>query len=77
MIDKTNTIFVEDYKYKNIHDLLNEILHKLELFHKYNGYSPDNIKMNVNQYYVILGHNQSLIKKVDRKYYILGMKVVF
>ena len=77
MIDKTNTVFIERYMYKNINDLLNEILKRLEIFHKTNGSSPENIMMNVDQYYAILGHNPSLIKKVDRSYYILGMKVVF
>lgn len=77
MIDKNNTVFVEKYEYKNVNDLLNEILRRLEIFYKFNGYSPENIKMNPKQYYEIFTHNRSLIKRVDKSYYILGMRVVF
>lgn len=77
MIDRNNTVFVERYQYKDVNDLLNEILRRLELFNYHNGYSAENIKMNAKQYYEILAHNKTLIKAVEKSYYLLGMKVVF
>ena len=77
MIDKNNTVFVERYEYKNVNDLLNEILRRLEGFCYYNGKMADNVKMNAKQYYEILNHKADLIKKKEDGYYILCMKVVF
>lgn len=51
MIDKNNTVFVERYEYKNVNDLLNEVLRRLEGFCYYNGKMADNVKMTAKQYY--------------------------
>lgn len=78
MIDKTNTIFIDRYKHTNTNDLLNEIFRRLEIFNKFNGYAPENVQLDVNQYFEIMDHRPDLIKKVDVKdYRIMGMKVVF
>lgn len=78
MIDKTNTIFVDKYEYEKTNDLLNEILRRLETFNRFNGYTPENVQLNVNQYYEIMEYRPELIKKIDTSYYtILNMKVVF
>lgn len=76
MIDKNNTVFVDRYEHKNTSDLLNEILRRVEIFNKLNGYYADNIRMTASQYYEILGHDPSLIKKKEDGYYLLCMKVV-
>ena len=75
-LNKGNTIFIDRYKYVDTKDLLNEILKRTEIFNKVNGYHAGNIKMAVNMYYDILNFNKTLIKKVDKNYYILCMKVV-
>lgn len=69
---------IDTYKYKNVNQLLNQIMRKAETFIRLNGYLPKCLRLNVNQYYDIKGFNPDLIKKVDYEgYYILGMKVVF
>ena len=78
MITRENTVFVDRYEYEKTNDLLNEIVRRLEVFVRFNGYTPENVQLNVNQYYEIIDYNSSLIKKVDVKdYRIMGMKVVF
>lgn len=78
MENKTNTIFVQKYQYKDTRDLLNEILKRLETFHHLNGYSPKNLKITAKMYYDIRAYNKSLIKFIKGDgAYILGMKVVF
>lgn len=78
MIDKNNTVFVEKYEYKNVNDLLNEILRRLEYFRYHNGYTPINLKMTADMYFKIMNYNPNLIKFIKGDgAYILGMKVVF
>lgn len=75
---ENDTIFVENYNYKNINDLLNEILKKIEIFISCYTYDPIYLKLNVNQYYAIRAHNPNLIKFIKGDgAYILRMKVVF
>lgn len=71
-------IDLADYKYNSINKLLNEILNQAEEFVKLNNHLPDDLRLNVLQYYDILTHNPSLIKKIDKSnYHILGMRVIF
>ena len=71
-----NNIYVDRYDYKNIKDLLNEILNKVIIYNKINGTTPAYIKMTANQYYDIRKYKPDLIKYNDGNYYILCMKVV-
>ena len=69
---------LDNYKYKDVNQLLNEIMRKAETFIRWNGYLPESLRLNVNQYYDIRGYKPELIKKIDYDgYYILGMRVVF
>ena len=71
-----SNIYVDRYDYKNVNDLLNEILNKMIGYNKINGTIPGCIKMTVNQYYDIRKYKTDLIKYKDGNYYILCMKVV-
>lgn len=78
MIERNNTVFVERYEYKNVSDLLNEILRRMEGFNYHNGYAPTNLKITAEMYYKIMEHNPSLIKFIKGDgAYIMGMRVVF
>ena len=69
---------IDTFKYKDVNQLLNEIMRKTEILNRKFGYSPSCLRLNVNQYYDIRGYKPELIKKVDYEgYYILGMRVIF
>lgn len=74
--NKKDTLYLDKYKYETINDLLNEILKRLEIFNKFNGYVPNNIQMTVKQYYDIRNYNPSLFKGKEKEFYILCMKVL-
>lgn len=76
--DKTNTVFVQKYEYKDENDLLNEILKRAETFRYFNGKMAENVKMTAEMYYKIRAYNSDVIKFIkDDGAYIMGMKVVF
>ncbi len=76
MIETKETVFVDRFDYKYTNSLLNEILRKTEMITHLKGSYPKYVKMKINSYYEILNYNSSLIKKVDKDYYILGMKII-
>ena len=77
MPEVKETVFVDRFEYEDISSLLNEILRKAEIFVRFNDCSPKYVKMTPKQYYGILNHNESLVRKVEKDYYILCMKIIF
>lgn len=71
-----NNIYVDRYDYKNVNDLLNEILSKMINFNKMNGNIPECVRMTAKQYYDIRKYKDDLIKYKDGNYYILCMKII-
>ena len=71
-----NNIYVDRYDYKDVNDLLNEILNKTINYNRMNGNIPECVRMTINQYYDIRKYKADLIKYKDGNYYILCMKVV-
>lgn len=76
MTMRDDTIYVDRYEYKDVNDLLNEIMRKFSGFNYHNGRVPECIKMTVDEYYLIMAHKEDLFMKKNDFYYILGMKVV-
>jgi hypothetical protein len=71
-----NNIYVDRYNYKNVKDLLNEILNRTIGYNRANGTIPECVKMTAKQYYAIRKYKSDLIKYKDGNYYILCMRVV-
>lgn len=71
-----NIIYVDRYDYKNVNDLLNEILSKMIGYNRVNGNIPECVRMTVKQYYNIRKYKDDLIEYKNGNYYILCMKVV-
>lgn len=71
-----DTIYVDRYDYKNVNDLLGEIMRKFSGYNYHNGRVPECIKMTAKEYYAIRDYKEDLFREKDKDYYILGMKVV-
>lgn len=71
-----NNIYVDRYDYKDVNDLLNEILNKTINYNRMNGDIPECVRMTINQYYDIRKYKDDLIEYKNGNYYILCMKVV-
>lgn len=80
MRDNKETVFVDRYDYKDVNDLLNEILRKTEMLNNLSGVYPKYLKLRIKSYYEIMAYNPTLIKAVEEdyetNYYILGMKII-
>ena len=48
-----NNIYVDRYDYKDVNDLLNEILNKTINYNRMNGDIPECVRMTAKQYYDI------------------------
>lgn len=75
-MNRTNTIFVDKYEYKDVNELLGEIFRRMDSFNYHNNYTPENVKMSVKQYYDIRNYKEDLFMEKDKSYYILCMKVM-
>ena len=73
---KKEIIYVDRYKEKNVNDLLGEIFWLMSNYSKNYGDIPKEVKMTTKQYYKIREYKEDLIKKKDKEYYILCMRVV-
>lgn len=72
---KKDIIYVDTYDYKDINDLLGEIFKQMSNYNRFNNKIPEAVKMTPKQYYAIRNHKCDVFKEVNKKYYILGMRV--
>lgn len=77
ILNKKNTIFCEKIPKLEMNDLLGEIFKRLSFFNTFYGYSPENILMNVNDYFRIKKERPNVLLKKGDGYYILGMRIIF
>jgi len=76
MINRSNTVYVDKYKYEDANELLGEIFKRVSIFCKYNGQAPSNIMMSSKQYFDIRKFNPNVISKKGDDYYILCAKII-
>lgn len=76
-INKSNTVFCDRLQNLKMNDFLNEIFKRLSTFNRINGYCPDNITLNYEDYLRIKKERPGLILTKDGQDYILCMRITY
>lgn len=76
MVDKSNTVLIDRYKFEDVSDLLNEVLRRIETFNRYNGFCAPRILMNAKQYLAIREERPDVLTTADDSIYILCTKII-
>ncbi len=75
-VDKTKTLICTNINKEKINDILEEIFQKMGAFEYYQGYVPENILLNLNDYMKIKKEKSNVLIVKNGEYYILTMKII-